>query len=215
NAGSIAFSTSNGNSNSCGTAGATVTVADGNCEKFGNGIGLADHTKGAAIAPSGGTCTASPTSNAAAITTTPGRVCTPPTNCQEQLCESDAGTGGGYATCIATNGTPGSCPAGWGTTPVVVGSSTALTCTNGCTCDANSGSTCSDAQLAVYSDQGCTMLVQTLNVDNTCQDNRGHGSGSGLGSYKYTANVTAKCTNGGSTTPNVTLNGGQTICCRP
>ncbi len=146
--GTLAFSISNGGNDMCKSDGATVTVAGAACQHFANGIGLADHTKATAIAPSGGTCTANASANAAAVTTTPGRVCTPPSTCQEQLCDSDGGTGG-YAVCIATNGAPGSCPTGWGTSPVVVGTATALSCTNACTCDVNAGSSCSNAKLAV------------------------------------------------------------------
>lgn len=180
----------------------------------GGGATVADHAKSPVIAPSGGACTAAATTTPAAVTTTPGRVCTPPPSCQEQLCDSDGGASG-YAVCIATNGTPGTCPTGWGATPVVVGTAATLTCTNACTCDVNGGSSCTNAKLAVYSDGTCNTLVDTLTIDNTCEDNRTHGNGSSLGSFKYGATLTQQCTVGGSTTPQVMLNGAQTICCRP
>ncbi|MEO8800904.1 MAG: hypothetical protein ABI551_23635, partial [Polyangiaceae bacterium] len=88
-------------------------------------------------------------------------------------------------------------------------------CTNACTCDVNGGSSCTNAKLAVYSDEACGTLVDTLTIDNTCEDNRDHGSGSGLGSFKYSATLTQQCNTGGTTTPAVTLNGAQTVCCRP
>ncbi len=215
--GSIKFMTSSNDDATCGSSGSALNANGDTCNVFataGGAVTVAGHSKSPVIAPSGGACTAAATTTTpTAVTTTAGRICSPPAKCQEQLCAPDGGTGGGYATCIAKSGIETACPPGWGATPVVVGTTASLSCANDCTCDVNGPSACTGAKLSAYTDTMCKTLDTDIVIDGNCNANP-HG-GDAVKSWKYSATLNQVCNTAGSKTATVSLNGSESICCRP
>jgi hypothetical protein len=147
--------------------------------------------------------------NTGDVTTTPARVCTVPTNCEEQTCEG--GAAAGFSVCIEQAGAQTSCPAGWGS-PVVVGTSIDLSC-SACSCDVNTLSTCTAASLAIFGDGACGTLLATVAVDGTCVADPA--AGQTPVAFKYGATLNQVCATAGAKTATVALVSPETLCCKP
>jgi hypothetical protein len=193
----------------CTLTGQGVTVNGPGCTAFASGAGgLAPNSQSSPLPLTAGTCSASAAPNLSAVTTQPGRVCAPPTACEEQLCEGTAPEG--FSLCVSQPGGGGVCPAGW-QSPVVVGDAVDLSC-SACTCDINSQSTCTNAMLNFYKDASCATLDTTVPLDGTC-DAEPHAGDKPL-ALTYSATLTQVCTATGPEAPTVALSGMQTICCQ-
>jgi hypothetical protein len=193
----------------CNQTGQPVTVAGPGCTPWASGSGgLAPDSQSTALPLTDGTCSASPAPDPSFVTTQAGLVCTPPTQCEEQLCEGTAPEG--FTLCVSQPGAGGVCPAGW-QAPVVVGDTVDLTC-SACTCDINTQSTCTDAAIDFYKDAACTMLDTTVPITGACMAEPG--AGDMPAALKYRATLTQVCATAGPETPTVALTSTQTICCQ-
>lgn len=198
------------NDTSCSQTGVVLAVDGPGCTPFPAGSSGLDAYGEAAVLPAvNGACTASPTTHASGVTTTPGRVCTLPTDCEEQTCEG--GVPAGFKECLTQEGVQPTCPAGWGS-PLVVGSGVDLAC-SACTCDVNTPSTCNAASLSIFSDPACNTLLATLAIDGTCVADPA--SGQTPSAFKYSATLTQACTTDGPKTATVSLTAPETLCCKP
>jgi hypothetical protein len=197
------------NNGPCNQTGQGVTVAGPGCTPFQTGSGgLAPKSQSSPLPLTAGTCSGSPASDLSAVTTQPGLVCTPPTQCEEQLCEGTAAAG--FTLCVSQPGAGGACPAGW-QSPVVVGDGVDLSC-SACTCDINSQSSCSNAAIDFYTDTDCNTLDTTVLLTGTCTAEPG--AGDMPVALKYRATLTQVCAATGPETPTVALSNPQTICCQ-
>lgn len=93
----------------------------------------------------------------------------------------------------------------------LVGSAVDVTCTATCACTVNG--TCSNAQLAYFSDGSCQGQATAIVVaDGKCNATGGSGT---VKAAKYTATAGATCTPSGSPAGTVALHDLATVCCRP
>jgi hypothetical protein len=194
----------------CNQTGNPLDVNGSGCTPWATGSGgLAPYSQSTPLALTAGTCMGAPTMDLSNVTSDPGLLCTPPTQCEEQLCEG--GPPAGFSLCVAQPGPTSSCPAGWGT-PMVVGDSVGLVC-SACNCDVNSQSSCSGASVEFFSDPGCTMLASTVSIDGTC--NTEQNAGAHVMAFEYFATLNQVCVAEGPNTATVSPTNPQTICCKP
>ncbi len=200
--------------NSCGTTGVTLTVNGAGCTAWASDSSgpLLANSKASPLPASGGACTGTPTTNVGAVTTVAGRICAPPTDCEEQLCNGTSAVPAGYGLCISKPDIEVTCPTGWGTSPIIVGDAVGLAC-SACTCDVNDPSTCTAATLAIFSDPGCGTSIANLNIDGSCDPDPG--AGKTPAAFKYAATLTQACTTAGLKTPTASVTNAQSICCKP
>ncbi len=200
--GAGAIATKYGTTAACGSTGATITsTASGTCTSLGFSGSLSSFFQATAPAPVGGACTASPTSDKAAVTR-PRRLCEPgPTACAGDMCKTP------FTECIEVTG---ACPA---TFPNVrtVGTDVILTCP-ACTC--GTSATCT-GKLTFYGNAGCGGGGTTLAVNGTCVSVPS--SADSVSSFKYApdAPTGASCTKSFDAAPGTrTFVGQRNLCCR-
>lgn len=188
---------------SCGTTGATLhSSGSGACNSLGGGGSFGgSHFGATALGPTGGSCSAKPAKDVAAITK-PMRLCELQTGCMGDVC------GAPFDECVETSG---ACPSGYGA-PHQIGASLDVTCP-ACDCTLASG-TCSGT-IDFFSNGSCGGTKTTFAVDGSCPSVPG-GTGT-LWSFKYTPNPVSGASCGPSFTSDPgtpSLGGTRTLCCR-
>ena len=197
------------NDASCNMFGVTLTMTGGGCSAWPqNTTDLDAYGKSLPLAPLGGTCNATSVTNSNAVASNVGRMCTPPSACAEQLCEGTVPQG--LSLCVVANGAQTTCPGGFGPTPLVIGDSATVTCSQ-CGCDM-SPSTCTNTSLSIFGDLACQTSLGTITVDGNCDADPV--AGKAAAAFEYNATVNAQCFTPQYTKGSATLQNQKTICCR-
>lgn len=186
----------------CGTPGITIHEDEkGKC--MGLTAKLQEHIKGTTPLPGGGACALTATADDGAISATDARVCVPSNPaCEGQLCAS----GGAFTECIVTDG-PQDCPQGPFQVKHLIGSSTSTSCSP-CGCEVEA--TCSGT-FTIFSDSSCKDNALPLTLNNKCQPTT---PGVQIKSYTYEHVPSVACKTSVPSTPTLTVNEPQTLCCR-
>jgi hypothetical protein len=185
----------------CDASGGYFVTNGGDCVT--DAIGNAAYLSFTGPPPVAGACTS--TATGSGPTTTAERVCTPPTDCPTDACESSLGMS--FKTCLFQSGDQ-TCPSTL--TKHTVGSSADVTC-SACGCSVTTTG-CSGTMAIYDSTTGCTGTpVITMTTDGTCYTMP---SGTNGDSYIYTASATdVSCDVGTSSPTGVTISGQGTVCC--
>ena len=191
----------------CPTPGATLSVNGSTCTPLpGPGV-LALNFQGQPLAPTGGSCSATPQGNDAAVTKRGVRYCDVLPASAESVCEGTVPSS--FAACIVSAGDI-ACPSGspFGNKTLVADDET-LECSACSTCSVEG--TCTDPTVTFYSDAMCTMEVVQLASDGTCVPS--NASAKPVAAAEYAAQTNASCQASGSLA-SVSPQGPRTLCCR-
>lgn len=164
-------------------------------------------------APSGGTCNASASKDAAKVAyASEGRVCQASVlpKCGDKVCP--AVPPAGFALCVA-HADDVACPADF-PTKQVVGSSAGFSCGGGCSCNVSArGCT---GHFNYYASADCSGTAgNSVVVNDTCVSSAHNGDSYGSHQYVPDAPTEAACNTNGSSAPSApTLFDALTVCCR-
>jgi hypothetical protein len=217
--GSIVSSTGNGSS--CMAGDLTEDANDGACM---NGtFNWTNYDKVTSTpGPTGGTCSATPTTTVPAYTSTTSYVCpllaaAPTTGCMGgEVCVA---TTSARSQCVVQSGSSLACPATYTVSHDVGGSVVdSRACGGPCECGAPTGTTCTEMTWTFYGMQNCKGGSGTINLDGNCDTTGVLGTGQTL-SYQYTATPAGATCGTATSTPSaggsVSLMDPETLCCLP
>ncbi len=202
--GSVARSFDDTSSASCTQPATTFQANGGTCTSVGGALYL-NHAHYAVepAAPVGGTCTYTSQVDSSKVTSTPERLCAPPTTCLGALC--------GQNVCVSKAGDV-ACPSAFSHKTLVGGSATA-TCT-ACTAPCAVTAKCTGT-LGFFTDSACSSTPVSFTADGTCNTNPTSNIGP-YDYYSYTGSVaSAACSGTPPTSPGTpSLNSPTTVCCQ-
>lgn len=202
---------------SCNQNAPALNVKNGDCTFLGGGNPAA-----APYAPFGlykpiqpakddvGECTVPTTKDETKLSTSPIRICKPPSACVEDTCNGQSTSE--FQSCVVHDGDV-ACPAGF-TNPRQAGKSAVLACS---TCECTVEGKCDDARLEFFADGNCNQSIGKRKVNGKCEALTDASQASkGASSFKYTADPDfhAKLGAPSVATPTLSPQDLQTICCR-
>jgi len=193
----------------CASGAASLNFSAGNCRPTTGTVD--DYDKATTLKASGGACTVAAVPNNGAVTSTPGRLCTPDATCAPAVCGGYAPTS--FTACIVSDGSV-ACPAASAfSVQHVVTSQAQVQCSDcgtGCTFQGD----CTTPELSFYSDNACGTLIVSIPANGVCtQTNHANAVVAGT-RYTATSSFTG-CTATGTSTASLDLQSPRTVCCRP
>jgi hypothetical protein len=198
-------------------------TSDGNCDSL-NLLGPAPAPVSvslAALPASGGTCTGEVITTKPPFQTSSVTVCTVATAPAQNGCSGDEVCAAPFAAlteCVTDSTAGATCPSSYPKAYQVGGSiDDSRACGGSCAYDTPSA-TCSNAEVKLYSADGCGTVVGTIEANGTCQTTGS--AGQGVAAFIYTAStgdVMCGAAVAPSPTPtgSVTVTGASTLCCAP
>jgi len=178
--------------------------SNGTCQQ--SNATLASNQFVAPLPPTGGACTGQTVGDPSKVQTTQVRTCTVPASDEASVCAGVAP--GGSAACIVA---PGDVPCPQGSpfqTRSVIADTETLVCSACGSCGVTA--TCSNAELDIYSDMGCTTMMAAIPANSTCVGVQG----GQMKAFWYKAQVSAPACKATGTTASFQTTNAQTLCCR-
>jgi hypothetical protein len=182
----------------------SVFIVDGGCTSFPSTT-LANSEQVAPIAPSGGSCSATPQADPSKLGASAVTTCT--SDCPALACAGQAPAG--FSGCIEQLGADASCPAPFVNRQVLAGSYTLGCACGGCTASA----TCAQPTLTLYDSCAGKGLVLALDADDVCHSNLMI-AGATVSGATYASFVTNVGYTPDPATPSAIPQNERTVCCR-